>query len=100
MTSNRVRTSRPRMLRSVAVRSVTRVVGSNNPCMVGSLDFGSQTSSGARHFPSRKIAIGRPLAERTSWCGPMPNRWKMVAARSSGEQGSAAGAVPRASVDP
>ena len=55
---------------------------------------------GSRQRPSRKIGIGRPLEESTSCREPNPRRRNNVAARSSGEQASRTGAVPRSSVAP
>jgi|GEM_PF-4707996 len=50
--------------------------------------------------PSRNSCMGRPVGVVSSRCGSMPRRVKMVAPRSSGVQGSVAGAMPEASVLP
>jgi hypothetical protein len=59
-----------------------------------------QPARGSRQRPSRKLAMGRQLADRTSCRGGKPSRLKTVAARSSGEQASRERATPRSSVAP
>ena len=51
-------------------------------------------------LPSRKSCTGRLDGVISSWCGSRPRLWNSVAATSSGVHGSAAGAMPWASVLP
>jgi len=61
------------------------------PASVSAVGESLSRSEVSRQRPSRKMGIGRPLADRTSWWGPKPSLRNTVAARSSRRAGILAG---------